>query len=301
MKVLNFGSLNIDYVYSLDHFVQKGETISSDALHIFPGGKGLNQSVALGRAGVTVSHAGAVGKDGDFLLELLKESCVNIKYIQVLEGVQTGTAIIQNDKSGDNCIILYSGANHQITKEQIANTISDFEKGDFLVLQNEINGMESIMRVAEEKGLKIVLNPSPMNEKILGLPLQYVDYFVLNEVEAAQILGLENISEKDGEKIVRELYNTYPHAKIVLTLGAEGSIYFDGEKLYRQRAYKTEVVDTTAAGDTFSGFFIAGILRGDTVEQAMDTAARAAGIAISRPGAAPSIPKIEEVLEFSFK
>ena len=301
MKVLNFGSLNIDYVYSLDHFVQKGETISSEALHIFPGGKGLNQSVALGRAGVSVSHAGAVGKDGDFLLELLKESCVDTKYIQVLEGVQTGTAIIQNDKSGDNCIILYSGANHQITKEQIANTISDFEKGDFLVLQNEINGMDSIVRVAEEKGLKIVLNPSPMNEKILGLPLQYVDYFVLNEVEAAQILGLENISEKDGEKIVRELYNTYPHAKIVLTLGAEGSIYFDGEKLYRQRAYKTEVVDTTAAGDTFSGFFIAGILRGDTLEQAMDTAARAAGIAISRPGAAPSIPKIEEVLEFSFK
>lgn len=301
MKVLNFGSLNIDYVYSLDHFVQKGETISSDALHIFPGGKGLNQSVALGRAGVTVSHAGAVGKDGDFLLELLKESCVNIKYIQVLEGVQTGTAIIQNDKSGDNCIILYSGANHQITKEQIANTILDFEKGDFLVLQNEINGMESIMRVAEEKGLKIVLNPSPMNEKILELPLQYVDYFVLNEVEAAQILGLDNISEKDGEKFVRELHDAYPRAKIVLTLGAEGSIYFDGEKLYRQRAYKTEVVDTTAAGDTFSGFFIAGILRGDTVEQAMDTAARAAGIAISRPGAAPSIPKIEEVLEFSFK
>ena len=301
MKVLNFGSLNIDYVYSLDHFVQKGETISSDALHIFPGGKGLNQSVALGRAGVSVSHAGAVGKDGDFLLELLKESCVDTKYIQVLEGVQTGTAIIQNDKSGDNCIILYSGANHQITKEQIANTISDFEKGDFLVLQNEINGMESIMRVAEEKGLKIVLNPSPMNEKILELPLQYVDYFVLNEVEAAQILGLDNISEKDGEKFVRELHDAYPRAKIVLTLGAEGSIYFDGEKLYRQRAYKTEVVDTTAAGDTFSGFFIAGILRGDTVEQAMDTAARAAGIAISRPGAAPSIPKIEEVLEFSFK
>ena len=301
MKVLNFGSLNIDYVYSLDHFVQKGETISSEALHIFPGGKGLNQSVALGRAGVSVSHAGAVGKDGDFLLELLKESCVDTKYIQVLEGVQTGTAIIQNDKSGDNCIILYSGANHQITKEQIANTISDFEKGDFLVLQNEINGMESIMRVAEEKGLKIVLNPSPMNEKILELPLQYVDYFVLNEVEAAQILGLDNISEKDGEKIVRELHHTYSRAKIVLTLGAEGSIYFDGEKLYRQRAYKTDVVDTTAAGDTFSGFFIAGILVGEAVEKAMDMAARAAGIAISRPGAAPSIPKIEEVLEFSFK
>ena len=300
MKVLNFGSLNIDYVYSLDHFVQKGETISSEALHIFPGGKGLNQSIALGKAGVSVAHAGAVGKDGGFLLELLKKAGVSTKYVRVLEDVQTGTAIIQKDKSGDNCIILYSGANQQITREQIVDTISDFAEGDFLVLQNEINGMEDIVQVAKDRGMKIVLNPSPMNEKILALPLQYVDYFILNEVEASQILGLNGISVKDGADIVKELHKNYPQAKIILTLGAEGSIYFDGKKLYKQKPYKSEVLDTTAAGDTFSGFFIAGVLNGESEDTAMDTAARAAGIAISRLGAAPSIPTMEEVLKSKF-
>ena len=182
MKVLNFGSLNIDYVYSLDHFVQKGETISSDALNIFPGGKGLNQSLALGRAGVSTIHAGAVGKDGEFLLKLLQESGVNIDYVQFLDSVQTGTAIIQKDKEGDNCIILYSGANHKISKAQVQKTIANFAEGDFLLLQNEINEIDSIMKLAHERGMKIVLNPSPMNEAILALPLEYVDYFLLNEV-----------------------------------------------------------------------------------------------------------------------
>ncbi len=299
MKVLNFGSLNIDYVYSLDHFVQKGETISSDALNIFPGGKGLNQSLALGRAGVATIHAGAVGKDGEFLLKLLQESGVNIDYVQSLDSVQTGTAIIQKDKEGDNCIILYSGANHKITKEQVEDTIRHFSTGDFLLLQNEINELESIMKLAHEKGLKIVLNPSPMNEAILALPLEYVDYFLLNEVEAEQILGLQS-STKDSEEVIRALHRQYPTAKIILTLGGEGSLYFDGECMHRQRAYKSEVVDTTAAGDTFSGYFIAGILNGETVPKAMDLAARAAGIAISRFGAAPSIPLKEEVLSYSF-
>ena len=235
MKVLNFGSLNIDYVYSLDHFVQKGETISSDALNIFPGGKGLNQSLALGRAGVATIHAGAVGKDGEFLLKLLQESGVNIDYVQSLDSVQTGTAIIQKDKEGDNCIILYSGANHKITKEQVEDTIRHFSTGDFLLLQNEINELESIMKLAHEKGLKIVLNPSPMNEAILALPLEYVDYFLLNEVEAEQILGLQS-STKDSEEVIRALHRQYPTAKIILTLGGEGSLYFDGESIYRQRA-----------------------------------------------------------------
>ena len=299
MKVLNFGSLNIDYVYSLDHFVQKGETISSDALNIFPGGKGLNQSLALGRAGVSTIHAGAVGKDGEFLLKLLQESGVNIDYVQSLDSVQTGTAIIQKDKEGDNCIILYSGANHKISKAQVQETIANFAEGDFLLLQNEINEIDSIMKLAYERGMKIVLNPSPMNEAILALPLEYVDYFLLNEVEAAQILGQDS-AERDSEEMVRALHLQYPTAKIVLTLGGEGALYFDEESLYRQRSYKTEIVDTTAAGDTFTGYFIAGILNGETVPKAMDLAARAAGIAISRFGAAPSIPLKEEVLSFSF-
>lgn len=295
MKVLNYGSLNIDYVYSLDHFVKRGETISSDSLDIFPGGKGLNQSLALGRAGAKVFHAGAIGKDGIFLLDLLKNSAINTEYVRVLEGTQTGTAIIQKEKNGDNCIILYSGANHEISEKDIEETFQNFSEGDVLILQNEINAIGRIMEEAHQKGMQIILNPSPMNESIFQLPLEFVHYFILNEIEAAQILKLDLVNVENAENIVRELHQRYPQSKIVLTLGAEGSLYFDGELLLRQNAYKAKVVDTTAAGDTFTGYFVAGILNGDSVKKAMDSATRAAAIAISRMGAAPSIPYAEEV------
>ena len=295
MKVLNYGSLNIDYVYSLDHFVKRGETISSDSLDIFPGGKGLNQSLALGRAGAKVFHAGAIGKDGMFLLDLLKNSGIQIEHVRVLEGVQTGTAIIQKEKSGDNCIILYSGANHEISEKDIEETFQNFSEGDVLILQNEINAIGRIMEEARQKGMQIILNPSPMNESIFQLPLEFVHYFILNEIEAAQILKLDLVTVENAEKIVRELHQRYPQSKIVLTLGAEGSLYFDGELLLRQNAYKAKVVDTTAAGDTFTGYFVAGILNGDSVKTAMERATHAAAIAISRLGAAPSIPYAKEV------
>lgn len=295
MKVLNYGSLNIDYVYSLDHFVKRGETISSDSLDIFPGGKGLNQSLALGRAGAKVFHAGAIGKDGMFLLDLLKNSGIQIEHVRVLEGVQTGTAIIQKEKSGDNCIILYSGANHEISEKDIEETFQNFSEGDVLILQNEINAIGRIMEEARQKGMQIILNPSPMNESIFQLPLEFVHYFILNEIEAAQILKLDLVTVENAEKIVRELHQRYPQSKIVLTLGAEGSLYFDGELLLRQNAYKAKVVDTTAAGDTFTGYFVACILNGDSVKTAMERATHAAAIAISRLGAAPSIPYAKEL------
>ena len=164
-----------------------------------------------------------------------------------------------------------------------------------LILQNEINAIGRIMEEAHQKGMQIILNPSPMNESIFQLPLEFVHYFILNEIEAAQILKLDLVNVENAENIVRELHQRYPQSKIVLTLGEEGSLYFDGELLLRQNAYKAKVVDTTAAGDTFTGYFVAGILNGDSVKKAMDSATRAAAIAISRMGAAPSIPYAEEV------
>ena len=188
MKVLNFGSLNIDYVYKVEHIVKRGETLSSQMLNIYPGGKGLNQSVALGKAGIDVWHAGAVGEDGTFLIELLKEAGVDTSYVKILTDIKSGHAIIQNDKEGDNCIVLYGGANQAITKEQVDQTLNRFEEGDYLILQNEINELDYIMEKAHEKGMRIVLNPSPANEMIQKLPLSYVNYFILNEIEAGRIL-----------------------------------------------------------------------------------------------------------------
>ena len=298
MRVLCFGSLNIDYTYKVDHFVGKGETLSSESLQVFSGGKGLNQSIALAKAGADNYHAGAIGEDGRFLLKIMEDAGVHTEYVAELPDVRTGNAIIQNDREGDNCILLYGGANQAVTQEQVDEVLSHFQAGDFLVLQNEINELEYIVRKAHEKKMKIVLNPSPMNEKVTALPLDFVDYFMLNEVEAGQILGRAVQDGYDGEALASALLARFPDAAVVLTLGGDGSVYMDREKTIRQPVYKVKAVDTTAAGDTFTGFFIGGIMNGLTVNEAMDQASRAAAIAVTRQGAAPSIPLLEEVKQF---
>ncbi len=295
MKVLCFGSLNIDYTYKVEHFVQKGETISSQSLQVFSGGKGLNQSIALAKAGADTYHAGAIGMDGRFLLEQMEEAGVHTEMVSVLAEVRSGNAIIQNDRDGDNCIILYGGANQAITRKQVEEVIARFDAGDYIVLQNEINELAYIMEKAHERGMKVILNPSPMDEKISTLPLNDVDYFLLNEVEAEQILNTE---ETAGEVLADRLVERFPGAVIVLTLGSKGSIYADGSRKIRQQAYRVKAVDTTAAGDTFTGYFIAGIAAGEPAERAMEMAARASAIAVTRAGAAPSIPYRKEVEEY---
>ena len=308
-KILSFGSLNIDYVYSVDHFVQKGETLASGALEIFSGGKGLNQSVALGRAGAEVFHAGAVGPDGQFLLDLLQEAGVDTHLVKQLESVRTGNAIIQRDPEGNNCILLYGGANQAITREQVKKSLEGFGAGDYIVLQNEINQMPFLMEQAHAKGMHIVLNPSPMNGRIFEMPLGCVDYLILNEVEAAQILEADTPAlgdekaalgdEKAGEAMAELLKKKFPRGRIVLTLGENGSVYCGEETRIRQPAYAVRAMDTTAAGDTFTGYFIAGISRGMSAEEGLDTASRAAAIAVTKPGAAPSIPAWEQVQDWN--
>ena len=299
MKVLCFGSLNIDYTYKVPHFVKKGETLASERLQVFGGGKGLNQSVALAKAGTEVYHAGSIGQDGMFLLDMLKDAGANTDFVKILDTVRTGNAIIQNDKSGDNCIILYGGANQAITREQVDEVMSHFESGDYLVLQNEINELGYIVEKAHEKGMIIVLNPSPMNEKILALPLDVINYFILNEVEAAQILGKEDKGEESWEQIADDLLKKFPQATIVLTMGSEGSVFKNQKETVCQSIYKVQAVDTTAAGDTFSGYFIGGILGGLSAKEAMDQASKASAIAVTRKGAAPSIPLLAEVQHYN--
>ena len=291
LKILNFGSLNIDYTYQVDHFVQAGETVSSRERRIFPGGKGLNQSIALARAGAPVYHAGAIGaQDGGFLRDLLHEAGANVEHIEKNDATASGHAIIQLDDSGQNCILLYGGTNQSITKERADEVLAGFSEGDFLLLQNEINQMPYIIEKAHEKKMRIVLNPSPMDEKIATMPLEYVEYFILNEVEASALCG-----DVPTEKIVFALAEKYPEAKIVLTLGSAGSYYHFGEDTHYQPIYSVPVVDTTGAGDTFTGYFLACLMNGQPIPGALRWAAAASAIAVSREGAAPSIPSMDEV------
>ena len=298
MKILSFGSLNIDYVYSVPHFVKKGETLSAKELNVYTGGKGLNQSIALARAGVETYQAGAIGTDGMFLLEQLKEAGVKTDLVKILDDVRTGNAIIQNDDEGDNCIVLFGGANQAITKEQVDEVFKDFTNEDYLLIQNEINELPYIVEKAKEEGMKIILNPSPMNEKIMKLPLDQIDYFILNEIEAMQILKMDKPEEIDGKYIASLLHERFKDATIVLTLGSEGSVCISDDEYVEQSIYKVKAIDTTAAGDTYTGYFIAGILNGKTIKESMDIASKASAIAVTRQGAAPSIPVLEEVEEY---
>ncbi len=293
MKVLCFGSLNIDYVYTVPHFVQRGETLSADALHVFTGGKGLNQSIALARAGAEVWHAGAIGADGAFLVDALKEAGVRTEYIDTLPEVSTGHAIIQKSADGDNCILLYGGANQAVTPEQIDRTLECFSAGDLLLAQNEISALPHLLQRAKARGLRVALNPSPMDESLPPL-LVLADCLLLNEIEASQLLGCG--ADSDPEIMLTQLHTRYPDAQIVLTLGAQGALCADGDCVIRQRAVPVQAVDTTAAGDTFTGFFLAGLLEGQGTAQAMRFAAAAAAIAVTQSGAAPSIPTRKKVL-----
>ena len=291
MKVLCFGSLNIDYTYRVDHFVGKGETLAAESLQVFSGGKGLNQAIALAHAGAETWMAGAVGEDGRFLLDELAAAGVRTDHVSILQQVRTGNAIIQNDKTGDNCILLYGGANRAVTEAQADAALGHFCAGDWLLLQNEINQLPYIMRQAHARGMHIAFNPSPMEARVLDFPLECIGLFLLNRVEAAQLAGQDGAADD----LLRVLREKFPGAAVVLTLGEQGAVYADGEQTIRQAAYPAEAVDTTAAGDTFTGFFLASLLRGEGVPQAMALAARAAAIAVTRRGAAPSIPTLAEL------
>lgn len=297
MKVLNFGSLNIDYVYEVDHIIAKGETLLSRSRNIFTGGKGLNQSVAMGRAGLDVCHAGSIGKEGEFLLDELRKARVNVDYVKKLEDTPSGHTVIQNSDDGDNCILLFGGANQQITKEQIDHTVEHFGEGDCLVLQNEINNLDYVMEKGHERKLKIVLNPSPMDAKIMKLPLQYVNLFFFNEIEASQLCGA---SPDDEDALIAGIREKFPRADAVLTLGSRGSVFIgrkkDGkEETFRQGIYKVKAIDTTAAGDTFSGYFLAGMAQGMSPAECLNLASCASAITVTGHGAAPSIPQMEQV------
>ena len=289
MKIYNIGSLNIDYVYHVEHFVEAGETIASDNMEIFPGGKGLNQSVALARAGSKVVHGGIIGKEGAFLADVLRESNVDISKLKTVDS-PTGHAIIQVNPEGQNCILLFAGANHLITDEYVEDILSDAEEGDIIILQNEVNNLKSIMEYASDKGMKIAFNPSPFNDSISKLPLEKISWWFCNEIEAAGLfgdVGLEGICDRFIEK--------YPESNLILTLGENGSLFISKDLLVFEPIVKVETVDTTAAGDTFSGYFLSSVAFGKDPATALKIATKAASIAVSRKGAAVSIPHWNEV------
>ncbi len=290
-KVLNFGSLNVDYVYKLDHMMREGETQASDSMEIFLGGKGFNQSVAAAKAGVDIYHAGMIGDDGDGFLPACKEYGIHTDYIKKTEG-RGGHTIIQIDRNAQNSILLYGGSNRKISKDFIDEVLKNFEEGDYILLQNEISNLDYVIDKAYERGMKIILNPSPYDYRLDDCDMSKISYFILNEIEGGLISGKEAPDE-----IIDVMLEKYPEAKIVLTLGTDGAMYADASgKRLRQPVFPVKAVDTTAAGDTFTGYFIAGILNDMPLQDILKMSAKASSITVTRKGASPSIPLKEEVI-----
>ncbi len=293
MRVLNFGSLNMDYVYRVDHFVQPGETLAAASRDIKAGGKGLNQSVALARAGLPVCHAGCLGTGGEPLKCLLEENGVDTEFLLPVPEAQ-GHTVIQVSPEGENCILLFGGSNRCVPEAHIRRVIGSFSRGDWLVLQNEINDLPLIVELASARGLQIVLNPSPYNRALDRVDFGVLDWLLVNEIEAEQITG-----ETEPEKVWETLHRQYGRLSLLLTLGKEGSVAWrmkNGKvETHREDAVSVRAVDTTAAGDTYTGYFLAGLAEGRSLQECMKRASRAAAISVTRPGAAESIPRKEEL------
>lgn len=295
-KILNIGSLNIDYVYSVPHFVTPGETMHSLGRKIFAGGKGLNQSLALAKSKAKVFHCGVCGQGSDFLVEELTKASVDVTYLKRTNEIQ-GHTVIQVDTTGQNCIILFAGTNAMLDETLIDKALESFDKDDILVIQNEVNMLDVIMRKAAAKGLKIYFNVSPCDASILKLPLHLCSCLVVNEIEAAFLVDSKS---KDDLELVNELADKYPQSNILVTLGTAGSYYKEiGKEPIYQQSYKVKAVDTTGAGDTFFGFFTGLKAQGYDNKLALEYASKAAAISVTRQGAGSSIPTLDEVKNFS--
>ena len=288
-KILVLGSANLDFVYEVPHIVVPGETLASNTLETFPGGKGLNQAIALAHAGAKVYFAGKVGSDGTLLVDVLQQSGVDTTYVQYDE-TPTGHAVIQVSEKGQNSILLYQGANFCIQPEDIDKAMMGFEAGDILLMQNEISNVAYAMHAAHHKGMHIAYNPSPIGKEIDDYPLELVSWIILNEIEAQQLSG--KVSTKE---MLASLRSKYPKAAIVLTLGKDGVMYDNGSNVISHGIYKVPVVDTTAAGDTFTGYFLDAVVAGESSEEALRLASVASSLAVSQKGASTSIPYIQQV------
>lgn len=291
MKILNFGSMNIDKIYHVNQIVRSHETVSTLRMNEELGGKGLNQSIALAKAGANVFHAGKVGEtDGDRLVDKLEENGINVSMIQRSKN-QSGHAIIQINKDFDNAIIVHGGANQEIDEKQIDAVWNEFKKEDWLLIQNEISNIPYIMKKAKDKEMRIIMNPSPITMELLTYPLELVDVFILNEVEGETLT-----SKKEPTEILAALKQKYPHAMIFLTLGKKGVLAWDTKKVYSQPSYVVETVDPTGAGDTFTGYLIGSMAKNIEIQECLKLASAASAMSVMNLGASNSIPELDKVI-----
>ena len=289
MKVLCFGSANLDHVYKVKHFTNPGETQSCLEYDVKCGGKGSNQAIATSLAGNDTYFAGIIGKDGMLLKEALINHGVHIDYLKIIDQ-PTGHAIIEVNDQGQNHILLYGGTNQMIDLEYIDEVLSHFTKDDVIILQNEINNVPYLIEKAYEKGMMIFFNAAPYSKEVQDYPIDKVTWLVVNETEAANLSNKE-----DYDDIIKILNNKYPNTNILFTMGEMGSRVITNQEDIKVPALKVKAIDTTGAGDTYIGYFVRGIVSHLSLYETAFLATKASAISVTRSGAVDSIPSYDEV------
>ncbi|WP_111411833.1 ribokinase [Billgrantia lactosivorans] len=291
----NLGSINLDHFYRVPHLVHPGETLASRSYGVGLGGKGANQSLAMALAGGQVCHWGRLGRQDAWARDRLARAGVDVSHVELVDEA-SGHAIIQVDDHGENAIILYPGANHGFTRRHRDALCDAARPGAWLLVQNECNALPELLECAHRHGLAIAFNPAPMSDTVLELPLDACTLLFVNRGEAAWLTGLPE--ESDAQVLLEGLHARLPRTATVLTLGREGAWYQSGEERHFQPALPVEAVDTTGAGDTFIGYFLAAMQERRSIRDCLALAAHAAALGVQRPGAADSIPPRDEVERF---
>ena len=284
MTIFNLGSINVDYFYHLPHLVTAGETIAARALTIGLGGKGVNQSIAIGRAGGDVWHIGAMGKANADYRDVIAEAGVKTDLIEMLD-MPSGHAIVMvEDKSAENQIVIMPAANHHIADAQIDAALQKAKPGDWALTQNETLVGPGFLKQAKQSGLKICFSAAPFVAETAIDLLPLAELLVVNEGEAA---ALSSHLGKDKTEL------GLPH--LVITYGAKGAEYIGLDGHFHVDSPKVVPVNTTGAGDTYLGYLLASIDAGEDMQSAMNAAAQAAAIQVTREGAADAIPMASEL------
>ena len=293
------GSLNMDLVVKVDTMPKGGQTLIGSNFKEVPGGKGANQAVAMARLGGNVSMIGKVGNDGfgQTLLNALKADNVNTDYIGIEEG-PTGVALITVDKNAENSIVVAPGANFKVAVEDIDNNIEAINNSDIVVVQLE-TPLETIkygLKKAKEAGKYTILNPAPavvLEDEII----KNVDLLTPNETELEVLSGVE-INTEDDIKRAAQIMIDKGVKELIVTLGSKGSLYINKERSMFKSAYKVQAVDTTAAGDSYTGALSVAFANGKNIEEAMDFASKVGALSVMKEGAQSSLPTLKDVENF---
>lgn len=291
----------MDFVIEVKQMPLPGQTILGKNFTLVPGGKGANQAYAIGKLGTNTSMLGAVGNDeyGKKLLENLNAVNVNTSGIVKLDNINTGCAFINVDETGENSIVVISGANEKMTKELVDNNINLIEEADIIVMQLEIpvETVTYIAKIAKEKGKLVILDPAPAIANLSSELLSNVDIIKPNETEVQTLSGIKANSKDDIVKAAKSLLEKGANT-VIVTLGKNGSLLVTKEKVQSFKSLDVQVVDTTAAGDSFTAALAKSLLEGNSIEKSIEFGHLVSSIVVTKKGAQTSIPNQAEIDTF---